>query len=207
VAGLTRAEPVTLLHRHEDTALADVTVAAGAVLHTTPQHRFWDATTRRWVDAADLPTGDRLWGRAAASPVPVAAVHAYTGDQRMYNLTVAQLHTYYVLAGDTPVLVHNEGEEPCLPGVGDIPRKVVNSNMGHIDAERAGRAGFDTVQDAQAAVRDLGTSIKEGGFPKGTIPDTARSDRLLVPIGKNGYAVYQILKNGNAVFKTILTQR
>ncbi|MEU1034383.1 hypothetical protein ABZ402_37880 [Streptomyces mirabilis] len=27
----------------------------------------------------------------------------------MYNLTVQQLHTYYVLAGETPVLVHNCG--------------------------------------------------------------------------------------------------
>jgi hypothetical protein len=27
----------------------------------------------------------------------------------MYNLTVADLHTYYVLAGATPVLVHNSG--------------------------------------------------------------------------------------------------
>lgn len=27
----------------------------------------------------------------------------------MYNLTVEDLHTYYVLAGDTPVLVHNSG--------------------------------------------------------------------------------------------------
>ncbi|GAA3246616.1 hypothetical protein GCM10020256_74360 [Streptomyces thermocoprophilus] len=30
----------------------------------------------------------------------------------MYNLTVADLHTYYVLAGTTPVLVHNAGECP-----------------------------------------------------------------------------------------------
>jgi hypothetical protein len=27
----------------------------------------------------------------------------------MYNLTVKDLHTYYVLAGQTPVLVHNAG--------------------------------------------------------------------------------------------------
>jgi hypothetical protein len=33
----------------------------------------------------------------------------------MYNLTVQQLHTYYVLAGGTPVLVHNTG-----PGCGPI---------------------------------------------------------------------------------------
>lgn len=107
--------------------------------------------------------------------------------------------------GTTFVLVHND--DGCLPGAGDIPRKVVNSNMGHIDEERAARAGFDTVQSAQASVRELGESVGTDGFPEGTIPDTARSDRVLVPFGENGYAVYQIAWNGNAVFKTILTTR
>ncbi|MEU0529100.1 hypothetical protein [Amycolatopsis tolypomycina] len=33
----------------------------------------------------------------------------YAAAKRTYNLTVAIVHTYYVLAGDTPVLVHNTG--------------------------------------------------------------------------------------------------
>jgi hypothetical protein len=36
------------------------------------------------------------------------------------------------------------------------------------------------------------------------MPDTAHSDRVLVPFGVNGYAVYQIARNGNAVFKQSL---
>jgi hypothetical protein len=31
----------------------------------------------------------------------------------MLNLTVADIHTYYVLAGNTPVLVHNDGCGPA----------------------------------------------------------------------------------------------
>jgi hypothetical protein len=53
----------------------------------------------------------------------------------------------------------------------------------------------------------LGKQIEKTGFPEGTIPDTARTDRVLAPIGTKGYAVYQIKPNGNAVFKTILEQR
>ena len=35
----------------------------------------------------------------------------------MRDLTVDRIHTYYVLAGDTPVLVHNKGgPEPCRIG-------------------------------------------------------------------------------------------
>jgi hypothetical protein len=33
------------------------------------------------------------------------------GTQNMYNLTVADDHTYYVFAGNTPVLVHNDGRD------------------------------------------------------------------------------------------------
>ena len=56
-------------------------------------------------------------------------------------------------------------------------------------------------------MQGLGKSIERDGIPKGTIPDTARVDRLLVPLNDKAYAVYQIKPNGNAVFKTILEKR
>jgi hypothetical protein len=37
----------------------------------------------------------------------VAEIHASNGAKHMHNLTINNLHTYYVLAGNTPVLVHN----------------------------------------------------------------------------------------------------
>jgi hypothetical protein len=37
----------------------------------------------------------------------VTAVRTWTGLQRMHDLTISDTHTYYVLAGTTPVLVHN----------------------------------------------------------------------------------------------------
>ncbi|GAB3453272.1 hypothetical protein GCM10027436_53780 [Actinophytocola sediminis] len=79
--------------------------------------------------------------------------------------------------------------------------------MGHIDLERAQRAGFDDLPSAQQAIRELGDDITRHGFPKGSISDTVRADRTLVPLGTNGYAVYQRKSNGNAVFKTILTRK
>ncbi|AEV87633.1 matrix-binding protein [Actinoplanes sp. SE50] len=103
--GVTKGEPVTRLFRNRDTALADVTIGSGAVLRTTQEHPFWDATTRSWTAAADLRPGDRL--RSTVTAPRVAAVRAYSGDRVMFNLTVDELHTYYVLAGRTPVLVHN----------------------------------------------------------------------------------------------------
>jgi hypothetical protein len=39
----------------------------------------------------------------------ILALRDYTATTVTYNLTIDTLHTYYVEAGDTPVLVHNAG--------------------------------------------------------------------------------------------------
>jgi RHS repeat-associated protein len=106
----TGAQPVTALHVNQDLALADLQIRLGdghtAVLHTTQNHPFWDDTTHRWTTAADLHPGDRLHTTSGAATI--TAVHSYLAPQAMYNLTVNHTHTYYVLAGNTPVLVHND---------------------------------------------------------------------------------------------------
>jgi hypothetical protein len=106
--GRTRGEPVTALHRNLDTELADVTVATAGgrrTIRTTQHHPFWNATDGEWTDAGDLRPRDEL--RAHQDKARVARVHRYTGARFMHNLTVADLHTYYVMAGPTAVLVHN----------------------------------------------------------------------------------------------------
>ncbi|MFI6164720.1 LamG-like jellyroll fold domain-containing protein [Micromonospora haikouensis] len=130
-SGRTEAKRVTQLHLNQDRNLTDVTVrdkSSGkrTVLKTTEHHPFWDATERRWVDAGQLTPGHRLLvhddkrlegdgtgaGMGGGGPgrqVTVAAVRNHTGNQPMHDLTVADTHTYYVIVGDTPVLVHNCG--------------------------------------------------------------------------------------------------
>ncbi|MFI7680350.1 hypothetical protein [Actinophytocola sp. NPDC049390] len=39
--------------------------------------------------------------------VDIRTVDVYHQQQRVHNLTIVDIHTYYVLAGNTPVLVHN----------------------------------------------------------------------------------------------------
>ncbi|WUG23479.1 hypothetical protein OG912_11270 [Streptomyces sp. NBC_00464] len=45
----------------------------------------------------------------------------YRKHVRTYNLTVTELHTYYVLAGATPVLVHNRGDTATVLCDPDVP--------------------------------------------------------------------------------------
>ena len=60
-----------------------------------------------------------------------------------HNLAVRDLHTYYVLAGDTPVLVHNCGERIYEAG-GKRGREARGSSRGENSAEPAdGQCALD----------------------------------------------------------------
>ncbi|MEE3920555.1 polymorphic toxin-type HINT domain-containing protein [Micromonospora sp. BRA006-A] len=83
-----------------------------AVLVTTEDHPFWNRTEREWQRADELNPGDLVLapdgGADHVGGLRPASVHTSLA----FNLTVNGLHTYYVMAGDTPVLVHNDGLTP-----------------------------------------------------------------------------------------------
>ncbi|MFD0522586.1 RHS repeat-associated core domain-containing protein [Paractinoplanes durhamensis] len=119
--GITSDRTVTaqLINHDEDLADLIVTDADGrrTTIHTTASHLFFDRTRDDWVEVIDLVPGDRL--ATDGAEVSVAAVVPLIGVRDMYNLTVDGVHTYYVLAGATPVLVHNEGDEDTGPSAAD----------------------------------------------------------------------------------------
>ncbi|WP_285555941.1 polymorphic toxin-type HINT domain-containing protein [Actinoplanes regularis] len=112
--GEQTAEAVTVLHVNNDTDFVDLSIETGdgelVTLHTTEEHPFWSASRRTWVEAGDLQPSEALQSSDAGSHPEVASVRSFRGAKVMYNLTVADLHTYYVLVGSTPVLVHNCGD-------------------------------------------------------------------------------------------------
>ncbi|MFI6608005.1 polymorphic toxin-type HINT domain-containing protein [Streptomyces sp. NPDC050507] len=89
------------------------------ILHTTSKHPFWDATSRKWVPAGRLIPGHALATDKGQS-ITLLSVTPLPGAAYMHNLTVSQLHTYYVLAGSIPVLVHNACGEPISS---DVPSR------------------------------------------------------------------------------------
>ncbi|MBO4205835.1 polymorphic toxin-type HINT domain-containing protein [Micromonospora echinofusca] len=96
---------VTNIWIHQD-ALKTLDVEGGA-LTTTEDHPFWNVTHRSWDRADELDRGDRL---LTPSGVTVEVQGTLTDPAhvgRAYNLTVHGIHTYYVLAGENSVLVHN----------------------------------------------------------------------------------------------------
>ncbi|MFI7414672.1 polymorphic toxin-type HINT domain-containing protein [Streptomyces sp. NPDC049627] len=77
-------------------------------LTSTYEHPFWSPSEGDWVEAGDLKPGMTLL-TDEGDTVIVTGNRSFTKRARTYNLTVDDLHTYYVLAGETPVLVHNSG--------------------------------------------------------------------------------------------------
>lgn len=52
--------------------------------------------------------GPQQWLRTSAGThVQITAIQHRTASVRVHNLTVADIHTYHVVAGDKPLLVHN----------------------------------------------------------------------------------------------------
>ncbi|MFI6885306.1 polymorphic toxin-type HINT domain-containing protein [Streptosporangium canum] len=125
--GKTEAKPViALITGEDDKNLVQITVdtdgkkgdQTGLVI-ATEIHPFWVPALHKWVDAKDLKPG--MWLRTAAGThIQVTAIKKWTAHQRVHNLTIADIHTYYVLAGATPVLVHNSN---CAPAetVNNLP--------------------------------------------------------------------------------------
>jgi RHS repeat-associated protein len=77
-------------------------------LTATDKHPFWVANKHRWINAAHLTAGDLLL-TSTGRRLPVTTTHTRTQPHRVHNLTIHHTHTYYVIAGTTPVLVHNCG--------------------------------------------------------------------------------------------------
>jgi len=84
----------------------------------------------------------RTHGKNSAT---VVAIHNHSGYKKMHDLTVADVRTYHVLAGATPVMVHNCGSE--------LSGKVRNLAEGNITDTG------DTVHLSSAGLRTLISSI------------------------------------------------
>ncbi|WP_344449826.1 Hint domain-containing protein [Actinocorallia aurantiaca] len=82
----------------------------GPTVTATGDHPFWAPDVRAWRKASQLASGASL-SMPDGRTVALTEADGHTGSVRVHNLTVAGLHTYYVLIGDTPVLAHNS--DPC----------------------------------------------------------------------------------------------
>ncbi|MFJ9260147.1 polymorphic toxin-type HINT domain-containing protein [Streptomyces bacillaris] len=124
---------ITTEYDKDFTALTVVTDNGHERLVATDTHPFWVPGTEEWVPAGELRAGQRL-RTSSGEHVRISAVDRYTEQQRTHDLTVAELHSYYVLAGATPLLVHNcsvihSGDGSVVPSVVVGPGEVRNGDV------------------------------------------------------------------------------
>ncbi len=95
------------------------------VIFATEHHPFWDPAHHTWTRADNLKPGTKL-RTPTGTPAKVLTTHKTPTHPRVHDLTIATTHTFYVLAHNTPVLVHNCGE-------GEIPDKLYHytNEAGH----------------------------------------------------------------------------
>ncbi|MGW4780002.1 polymorphic toxin-type HINT domain-containing protein [Streptomyces filamentosus] len=130
-------------------------------LVTTGHHPFWVESERSWLDADQLQPGMILLAYDG-SRAAVARVRTYETRQDTYNLTVADLHTYYVLAGKTPVLVHNSNCGPAFSiDEGQFGKKWGKhaQDYGLNPGDASARQGF---RDKIAEVRGSHDEVRQG---------------------------------------------
>ncbi|MEO3822512.1 polymorphic toxin-type HINT domain-containing protein [Actinomadura sp. B10D3] len=141
-----RSGPRTVTARITGTGtkhLVDLTIDPDATLGgptttitATVGHPFWVDGVDDWIHAGELVFGDTLTTSAGGHAMVVDG-RRYKRTETVYNLTVDDLHTYYVNAGSQELLVHNCGdldkhEEPP-PGTPRGPHQLGHTIKDHVD--------------------------------------------------------------------------
>ncbi|WP_338676733.1 polymorphic toxin-type HINT domain-containing protein [Streptomyces sp. SCSIO 30461] len=160
-----------------------ITTADGAQkLTATHEHPFWSPSEKRWVEAGRLRAGATLLTDDGTT-VTVTNNRPYTKHARTYNLTVDDLHTYYVLAGQTPVLVHNSGGHTPDDGMVTVGRWMSGAEhqaMMETGMVQRGGGGFTYV--VYPASRDAYISARPGSvYAEFDVPKSS-----LIPGGRPG---------------------
>ncbi|WP_162602676.1 LamG-like jellyroll fold domain-containing protein [Streptomyces spongiicola] len=121
-----------------DRDYVDVVVATKAgpkTIQTTKHHQFYEATRNSWTQAGDLKPGQRLQNGDGALTA-IVEVKSYTAQRVTYDLSIEGLHTYHVLAGETPVLVHNSGGCPTAGSVDNLMKNLDDDVIFHYSDQK-----------------------------------------------------------------------
>ncbi|MFE2284229.1 polymorphic toxin-type HINT domain-containing protein [Streptomyces sp. NPDC059443] len=172
--GETRPKKVTAtITTPDDKEFTDLTLTDEASprgpptkITSTSHHPYWSETRHQWIDAGELTIGEQL-RQPNGTTLTVKATRDYPYAVTTHNLTVDDFHTYYVLAGATPVLVHN---------------------CGTADPHSLKRTEALSGNASKRNVDNLTASMKEGGWQGGPIKVAQHNDELYILDGHHRVA-------------------
>ncbi|HET6353791.1 polymorphic toxin-type HINT domain-containing protein, partial [Streptomyces sp.] len=157
----------------------------------TDNHPLWLVDQNSWIPAGQVQPGDRL--RAPDGTLrTVVATRGWAQKQQVYNLTVSNAHTFYVLAGSSPVLVHNDGGIDWDKALEDIKK---NWDGGDLDDDGHHSPGGNQAENKQFkdAVHEV-----ERALDRDMTPGERRA--LHDRITGRGYGYHRIIEEGKGMF-------
>ncbi|WP_165484669.1 polymorphic toxin-type HINT domain-containing protein [Streptomyces kasugaensis] len=177
-------------------------------LTATHEHPFWSPSEHRWTEARSLQPGMTLLTNDGDTVI-VAKNQPFAKHARTYNLTVEGLHTYYVLAGATPVLVHNSGGCPDLDALSQSGMRAAKGNTTHagreyqkhmnrgdlpvVSGKQLKSAGQDLLDDILTNPKTATSAVNSGNFAGGSryiMPDPAGGRGIGATFDANGQFQY-----------------
>jgi hypothetical protein len=119
IKGITSAEPVMrTITGNGPKRIVDLellSVNGSSAIKATENHLFWENRTHSWIAAGNLRPGLSLLANSGNSVI-VGPVRGHTEILKVYNLAIANIHSYYVSDGKKSVLVHNSSTVCGLGG-------------------------------------------------------------------------------------------
>ncbi|RCG29633.1 hypothetical protein DQ384_18760 [Sphaerisporangium album] len=175
--------------------------AGVAGVTATDRHPFWVEEQGHWLNASDLRPG-MLLRTAEGETAEVTVVRAHhRADQRVHNLTIDGVPTYFVTAGGEDILVHNGSCLPALRGFNSVRMTFGNQTflldkkgLSHV-LKRHHPKYWDGSQKAQQTFFDADMSIDDVVKAIGAVMRQNRS--ILLQKGANG--TYQIRGKVNGI--------
>lgn len=192
------------IYTPDDRDFTDLTISgkgAAGNITATDHHPFWSESRQAWKNAADLTAGEEL-RTYGGNDAKVEKVRHWKGLQAAYNLTVADLHSYFVVTGALPVLVHN------------CNNWTSTKNLDEHYASHGAEMGFDSQREYREAAVDLLCDC-DGGRP-GVLRKLGKDHegrdvlRYFDPVtkeygmkGKGGIITYYKLDGGITTFRAM----
>ncbi|WP_256918679.1 DddA-like double-stranded DNA deaminase toxin [Streptomyces hilarionis] len=162
--GETTEKPVVeTITTEDDKDFTEISIAVDgeySSIVATDTHPFWVPELKKWVQAGDLQLGQTL-RTSAGTRVQISALSHYTKRQRTHDLTIEDIHAYYVLAGATPVLVHN-----CNPLDG-IADELAGSKIttGQVVDDAGNRVGAPVSSGENGSFVQVRNALRNSGVP------------------------------------------
>jgi RHS repeat-associated protein len=171
--------------------------AVQSAVIATAGHPFYLPLVDRWVTAGDLKPGDRLASLHSADAVLVASVQRTSAEAEVHNLTVQDIHTYYIIAAGRPVLVHN-----CGPDIDDLYSNAVQFAPGQ--GSPAARAYDKHMRRPNSSLPVIRSGKERAAAADDRVADLLTNPKSAVQKwnhGEHGDVIDYLLPNGGARWK------